>query len=128
MTPFQNTEVAAVFNGFPNSARKGLLHLRELVFLSAASDPEIASISEELRWGQPAYLCKTGSSLRLGIPKTGGFALYVHCQTTLIRDFTELFPFGFSIEGNRAVHFQSVSGIDDEKITFLINAALRYRL
>lgn len=128
MIPFQNTEVAAVFDSFPNSARKGLLHLRELIFDRAAQDSKIAPVSEALRWGQPAYLCKTGSSLRLGIPKTGGFALYVHCQTTLIRDFTELFPLDFTVEGSRAIHFQSESGIDDEKINFLITAALRYKL
>mgnify|MGYP000592624135 CR=1 FL=1 len=43
-----------------------------------------------LRWGQPAYLAPKGSTLRVGIPKSGGaFALFAHCQTTLIADFRE---------------------------------------
>ncbi len=128
MTPTLTPDMKAVFGSFHEPARTGLLHLRSLIFDCAKRDNEVAPITEALRWGQPAYLCKTGSGLRLGIPKTGGFAIYVHCQTSLIRDFTQLFPNDFVIEGNRAVHFQTLSDIDDDKLRFLITSALRYRL
>ncbi len=128
MTPTITPDVKAVFDSFHQPARTGLLHLRRLIFDCAERDKEITPITEALRWGQPAYLCKTGSCLRLGIPKTGGFAIYVHCQTSLIRDFTQLFPNDFTIEGNRAIHFQTLSDIKDDKLGFLITSALRYRL
>ena len=42
---------------------------------------------------------KAGSTLRIGQPKGGGLALYAHCQTTIISDFSALFGADFEIEG-----------------------------
>ena len=122
--PITDAKVQAVFEGFPAVERQGLLKLRQMILDS----PTQAPITEALRWGQPAYLCKTGSTLRLGLPKTGGFALYAHCQTTLIRDFVDMFPDDFTIEGNRAVHFHTLSDVQPEKLDFLISSALSYKL
>jgi len=127
MTPFKDPAVAAVFKSFPDDVRGGLLQLREQIFSVAKTSESIAPITEALRWGQPAYLSKTGSTLRLGIPKTGGFAIYAHCQTTIIGDFAQMFPEGFKVEGNRAVYFDDVWEIDSDKLHFLISNALTYK-
>ncbi len=86
---------------------------------------------ETLKWGQPAYLPKrprTGSTLRLGVPKAGGFALYVHCQSRLIPDFRALFPDDFRYDGTRAVIFHDGDTPDNHKLALLIRAALTYHL
>lgn len=134
--PFQDAGVEEAFAACPASARKGLLALRRLIFETAAATPGVGRIEETLKWGQPAYLTpetRSGSTLRLGVPKqnekaAGAFALYAHCQTTIISDFQSLFPDDFVYEGNRAVHFASDTGLPLEKVRLLIARALTYHL
>ncbi len=80
----ENRQVRAVFDQLTPDVRRGLMRLRDLIFEVAAGLDDVDPISEELRWGQPSYLTKTGSTLRLGASKQGGFALFAHCQTTII--------------------------------------------
>jgi hypothetical protein len=70
MTPPMTAEVQAVFDSWPEPARSGLRHLRDLIFAQAARLPRIGPLAEALRWGQPAYLTPatgTACSLRLGL-------------------------------------------------------------
>ena len=118
----EDVNVAAAYAAFPEAERAGLLALRARILAIAAAD-EIA-LEEALRWGQPAYLASKGSTIRLGVPKTGGVAIYTHCQTTLISDFRALCP-DLRFEGNRAVHF-ATGEAPPKAIDMLIRAALTY--
>jgi Domain of unknown function (DU1801) len=129
--PFTSADLSAAFDIQDKQAREGLLSLREMVFDVADELPQIGKIEESLRWGQPAYLTpdtKSGTTLRLGVPKSDGFALFVHCQTTLISDYRAAFPAVTNIEGNRAVLFKTLSDIDTNKVKWLIRRALTYHL
>lgn len=131
MPEISDPAVAAAYASFTSSARAPLLHLRGLILDTAAATPAVGPIVETLKWGQPAYLTqktKAGTTLRLGQPKRGGFAIFVHCQTTVISDFRALFPDDFDYDGNRAVLFQDRAGIDDDNLRLLIGAALTYHL
>ena len=128
---FENLAVAAAYESFPASQREGLLKLRTLIFETAAETPGVGTLEETLKWGQPAYLTpktRSGSTIRLGLPKQGGFALYAHCQTTLIPDFRNLFPDAFDYEGNRAVHFKEGATLPLESLRLLVRSALTYHL
>ncbi|MEX3316597.1 DUF1801 domain-containing protein [Sulfitobacter sp. PS-8MA] len=129
--PFQTPDVQAAFAAFPKTARPGLLALRRLIFDVAEEAQGVGPLAETLKWGQPAYLTpvtKSGSTLRLGTPKSGGIALYAHCQTTLISDFRSAFPETFAYEGNRAVLLAEDAPISDGPLRLLIAAALTYHL
>jgi len=119
---FEDVNVAAAFAAFPAEVRAGLMGLRARIMAVALA--EGIPLEETLRWGQPAYLVPKGSTLRLGVPKAGGFALYTHCQTTLMTDFCAVCP-ALNFEGNRAVHF-SVGDEPPEAVDMLIRAALTY--
>lgn len=129
--PFHDPAVANAFAAFPQPARTALLQLRDLIFEVAADTPEAGRIEETLKWGQPAYLTpdtKSGSTLRLSMPKNGGIGVYTHCQTTIMSDFQMLFPEDFTYEGNRAVHFKDTASLDTAKLRLLIKSALTYHL
>lgn len=131
VTPIKNTSVASAFEVFPSKEREGLLKLRALIFETAADTEGVGPLEETLKWGQPSYLTsktKAGSTIRLGLPKTGGYALYTHCQTSLMSDFQTLFPDDFVYEGNRAIHFQPEEELPTDKLRLLIKAALTYHL
>ena len=87
MTPFVDPAVEAAFDAFPSEVRGRLLEVRETIFDTAKGIQGLGPVLETLKWGQPAYLtpiCKSGTTLRLGVPKRGGYALFVHCQTRVI--------------------------------------------
>lgn len=129
--PFASDPVAAAFDAAAPKARTGLLTLRDLIFETAAELPGIGRLQEALRWGQPAYLTpetKSGSTLRLGVPKKAEFALFVTCKTSLIADYTDMFPGQDRIEGSRAILFDDPSQIDPQRHGWLIRRALTYHL
>ena len=132
MTPeISDPAVRAVFAAFPAPARDGLLALRQLIFEIAQDTSAAGVVKESLRWGQPAYLTpvtRTGSTLRLGVPKGAAFALFVHCQSQLIPEFAQAYPGWDRFEGRRAVLFQDRAEIDPLRHGWLIRRALIYHV
>ncbi len=124
------SEIRAVFDAAPAPERAGMLRLRALIHEVAAGLPQIGELQEVLRWGQPAYVTtkRAGASLRIGLPKAGGFALYTHCQTSLIADFATAFPNMDKVEGTRAIHFSDSAQVDPARHGMLIRSVLTYHL
>lgn len=123
--------VAAAFAAFSPPVQPGLRALRALILSVAAETPEAGRLAEELRWGQPAYLTPgtgSGTTLRLGVPKSGGFALFVHCQTSLIAEFQEIAGPDWPVEGSRAILFDGPGRLGDPALRLLIRRALTYHL
>jgi len=127
--PFDDPNVERAFSAFPDEVKNGLLYLRALIFDVAAQTEGVGRLEETLKWEQPAYLTpetKAGSTIRLGCPKTGGFSIYVHCQTSIVSDFRALFPNDFDYVGNRAIHFATAEDLPVEKLELFIKSALTY--
>jgi len=128
---FATAAVQAAYDAMPVEARRGALALRRLIYQVAGDIQGLARLEECLKWGQPSYLTRPkgmGTTIRIGQPKTGGFAIYVHCQTKVIASFAEAFPGMDRIEGNRAVLFHDESEIDAGRHGQLIHHALTYHL
>lgn len=127
--PISDPAVAAAFDAFPAPERVGLLALRQAIFDTAAATPGVGPLTETLKWGQPAYLTahsRSGSTVRLGLPRTGGFAIYVNCQTTILSNFRRWYPDEFTCEGDRAIQFAVADDLPLDKIGHLIALALTY--
>lgn len=95
--PFQNANIEALFNAYPLAVRQALLVLREVIFTTAEEHDDIGRIEEVLKWGCPSYIShspKSGTTIRLSPSalSDNAIALSVHCQTTLVADFKELYP------------------------------------
>lgn len=129
--PFTGVDVETAFSSLPDAAVAGLLALRALIFETARTTPGVGALEETLKWGQPAYLTpetKSGTTIRLGVPKEGGYALYVHCQTTLVADFQRRHPGEFTFEGTRALRFRAGEHPPLERVSELVRDALTYHL
>ncbi len=50
---------------YPDFVRDKLKRLRALVIETAKEIPEITSLDETLKWGEPSFVSKTGSTLRM---------------------------------------------------------------
>ncbi len=129
--PFMDVRVAALFEGYPDPLRDRLLVLRGLIFDTAARVLGAGRLVETLKWGQPSYLPETprvGTTVRIDATKgkPPGYALYVHCQTSLVSTYRETYPDLFRFEGNRAIVFSVDDEIHREALEHCIAMALTY--
>lgn len=132
-TPFQNTEVAAVFDNYEPEARKALLTLRERIFDVAARNEMIGEVEETLKWGQPSYLTsksKSGTTVRIAPIRSEPVevGIYVNCQTTLAATYRELYSGILDIEGKRCIRIAPGKPVPSEALDHCILLALTYHL
>ena len=124
---FTYSNVFETFERYPDQQRNTLLFIRQLIFDVAKHDG-IDDLEEMLTWGEPSYITKNGSTLRLAwkkaFPKQVG--VFFHCQTSLIETFKEVYPHEFRFEGNRAILFNENDPIPVEALKHCISLSLTY--
>ncbi|WP_240514077.1 DUF1801 domain-containing protein [Paramylibacter kogurei] len=126
--PFSDPQIEQIFADFPSDSRLHLIELRQLIFSTGATLSHVSKIDECLRWGQPSYVSPIGTALRLGVPKSGGFGIFAHCQSNVISNFAQTFGTDFRFDGNRGVLFETREDIQPDKLCLLIKHALTYKL
>ncbi|NAS13573.1 DUF1801 domain-containing protein [Poritiphilus flavus] len=122
-------EVKTVFDNYPDDARKKMSALRALILETAEEMEEVSQLKETLKWNEPSYITKIGSTLRIDwkAKQPEQYAMYFSCSSRLVSTFKMLYNQTFSFEGNRAIVFQ----MDDTapypaELKNCIIAALRY--
>jgi hypothetical protein len=129
--PFDDPRVKALFDTFPRTLRADVLTLRDLIFDTASRTDGVGALTETLKWGQPAYLPRkprTGSTIRIGAlsGQGGRYAMFVHCQTTLVSDFRLLYEGQLAFEGNRAIALVHGEALPRAPLQHCIALALTY--
>lgn len=122
-------DVALVFAGAPAAISPKIARLRDLIFATAAATDGVGPLSEELRWGEPAYLtAATGSTIRIGwkADRTDRFALHFNCKTTLVGSFRTLFSEELAFDGNRSILFDEADELPETVLAMCIAMALTY--
>ncbi len=122
------TEVKDKFDSYPGDIKPLALQLRALVF-SIAEDLNLGEIDETLKWGEPSYKVKNGSSLRMDWkPATADkFYLFFHCQTKLVDTFRELYSETLQFEGNRSIVLHVKNEIPKKIIRHCFELAMTYK-
>ncbi len=128
LRPITDPAVRAVFEAYPPPIRKKLLRLRRLICETAAAHGLLEGLQESLKWGEPSYLAKGGSAVRIDWkPKTPDrYAMYFQCQTSLVPTFREIHGEAFDFEGKRAIVFRRAQRVPVRPLKHCISLALRY--
>lgn len=134
LTPMKNLqiktspEVETVFQNYPEGVREKMLHLRRLVIEAAEETEGITQVEECLKWGEPSYLVKKGSTLRMDWKQKTPekYALYFKCTSKLVSTFKEVYGGLFTYEGNRAIVFQMDDPLPEDELKQCMRAALTY--
>ncbi len=97
---------------YPERVRPKMQYLRELVIETAEEMPNIKELDETLKWGEPSFVSKIGSTLRMDWKEKmpNQYQLYFNCSSRLIETFKLVFGELFEYEKNRAIIFK----IDEE--------------
>ena len=128
MSKFKNKDVEKVFNNYPEEMRENLLPLRKLVIETAEETDSVKSLEETLKWGEPSYLTKGGSTIRMDWKKSkpDQYAMYFNCKTKLVDTFKERYKNEFKYEGNRAIVFNKNDIIPVNELKHCILLSLTY--
>lgn len=119
--------VLNVIGQYPEHVQTRLLRLRELIF-EVAKDLNITDLEETLKWGEPSYISKHGSTLRFDwkANKANEYALYFNCKTRLVEIFREFYADELLFEGNRAVVLNMDDALPEAVLKHCIQLALTY--
>ncbi len=121
-------EVQSKYDSYPKSIKELLLSLRELVY-EVAEDQNIEDLEEALKWGEPSFLSRGGSTIRIDWKERTpeNYYMYFNCQSKLVETFRELYKDELRFEGKRAIIFDVNQDIPREKIKHCVSLALRYK-
>ena len=123
-----NEDVQSVIQSYPKEARAGLEILRGIIVESAEETEGVDYLDETLKWGEPSYLTKNGSTVRIDWKESDPeyIAMYFHCQTTLVDTFRELYRDLFNFDGNRAILFKIGEKVPAEELKHCVSLSLTY--
>ncbi|TXE15103.1 DUF1801 domain-containing protein [Seonamhaeicola algicola] len=100
-----NKNVGIVFNSYPEHVKPKMDALREFIIDVAKNIEEIDTLEETLKWGEPSYITKHGSTLRIDwkakTPNT--YHIYFQCNSKLVTTFRLLYKNMLNFNGNRAI-------------------------
>lgn len=120
--------VEVVFNNYPPTIREKMTYLRSLVHSVADQMDEVESLEETLKWGEPSFVTKHGSTLRMDWKEKtpDQYAMYFQCSSRLVDTFRLIHGDTFKYEGNRALVFPINQSIPESALRECIKATLRY--
>ena len=123
-----NPQTPEVFENYPDSVRSQMEKLRELVLDAASEVDGLENLEETLKWGEPSYLTKHGSTVRVDwkVKKPDQYAMYFKCTSKLVPTFKKLYQDTFTFEGDRAIIFKLDEKIPKNELKHCIKLALTY--
>jgi len=123
-----NPKVAPKFESYPAEIRPKMDALRNLIIAAAEEIDSIQEIEETLKWGEPSYLVKKGSTIRMDwkAKKPDQYAMYFKCTSKLVVTFKEVYGDFFKYENNRAILFDLEDEVPEKELKECIGMALRY--
>ncbi|MEM9917739.1 MAG: DUF1801 domain-containing protein [Bacteroidota bacterium] len=124
----QTPEVALKFRTYPQKVKAKLLYLRKLIIEMATEIETIEAMEESLKWGEPSYLVKKGSTIRIDwkAKAPDQYAMYFKCTSKLVPTFKKRYGDLFEYENNRAILFQLEAEIPVTALKECIRLALTY--
>ena len=123
-----NQSVKQKFTTYPENIAVVLHEIRSLILQVAVQDG-ITELEETLKWGEPSYISKIGTTICFDHkPKSAEqFCIYFNCKTKLIETFKELYGDTFVYQGNRALVFKLNQTLPSRELAHCLSLALCYK-
>ncbi len=123
-----NPAVLDKFKTYPKHIKPKLEHLRNLIIETAKEDHDLKQLEETLKWGEPSYLAKKGSTIRIDwkAKSSHKYAIYFKCTSLLVPTIREIYGDTFKYEKNRAIWFELEDEVPNQALKKCIRLALNY--
>ncbi|MBL0026364.1 MAG: DUF1801 domain-containing protein [Saprospiraceae bacterium] len=128
LTIKRSHEIHLKYQTYPKEIIPKLIFLRKLIIETATEIDTIEEIEETLKWGEPSYLVKNGSTIRIDwkTKSPDFYAMYFKCTSKLVSTFKEVYGDTFRYENNRAIIFHLEDKIPVTELKGCIGLALKY--
>ncbi len=125
----ESKAVSSLVANYPPGAKKKLSQLRKLILDTAKETKGVDKLVETTKWGEPSYLTKTGSTIRMDWKKKTPDKCYLYfiCTTELVNTFRVIFGDELQFEGNRAIILDMKEQIPTSALKRCISLALTYQ-
>lgn len=126
MNSIANQSVKQKLATYPDEAAAALLNLRSII-MQVAEENDLP-IEETLKWGQPSYLTKTGSTLRIdwSAKQPDHYKIFFNCKTRLVETIKEIYGDIFNYETNRVITFKLSDELPIAELRHCILLTLKY--
>ena len=128
MNKIENRKVAEVFRNYPEFILEKMMFLRQIILEVASETDGVNKLEETLRWGEPSYISKKASTIRIDWKKKkpNQYAVYFNCKTVLVETFKMVYKDKLKFEGKRAIVFNLEDKIPIEELKHCIALSLTY--
>ena len=115
------------FETYPENVAALLSNIRDLI-LNVAKQDGISDITETLKWGEPSYVSKIGSTVRFDwkAKSPEQYCIYFNCKTPLVETFKAVYGDIFKYDGNRAI-ILNIEQETPKELAHCISMSLRYK-
>lgn len=126
-SPLQTTAQAKIAS-YPEDVQKALLQVRSLI-LGIAQQQDLGEVEETLKWGEPSYLVKGGSTVRIDWKEKTPeqYFIFLNCKTKLVDTFRELYSDELKFQGNRAIVLNLNEPLPIKSVQHCIELSLTYK-
>ena len=123
-----NHKFNSIFDQYPEIVRDKMIFLKNLVIETAEEMEGVEEMELTLKWGEPSFITKNGSTLRMDWKEKTPhqYAMYFQCTSRLVDTFKLVFDQTFQYEGKRAIVFALDQKIPVEALKECIKATLQY--
>ena len=123
-----SNSVQEVFEKYPVNVREKMDVLRALVIDTAKEMESISELEETLKWGEPSYITKKGTTLRIDWKpkKPDQYGMFFQCTSMMLPTIKKVFGDELSYENNRAVIFKLKDDLPVEPLKECIRMAFTY--
>lgn len=130
LTIKKDPRVELKFQSYPAEIKPKLDYLRTLILETATEEARIEELEETLKWGEPSYLAKKGSTIRIDwkTKTPNQYAMYFKCTSKLVVTFRAVYGDLFKYEKNRAILFDLNDAVPKAELKECIGLALNYHI
>jgi hypothetical protein len=120
-------KVESTISSYPKDIQPYIQYLRKLIREVADEQGNIKELEETLKWGEPSFLVKKGSTIRIAWKEKtpDQYSIYFKCTSKLVETFKQLYP-DFRYEKTRAIHFKRGEELAEKELKHCIQLALTY--
>lgn len=121
--------VIKLIESYPSTPKNKLKQLRKLILNTAKETEGVEKLVETTKWGEPSYLTKTGSTIRLDwkAKTPDKYYLFFICNTELVNTFRFIFGDELQFEGDRAIVLDLKTPLPSVALKRCITLALTYQ-
>ena len=84
-------------------------------------------LTPSLKWNQLSFSSKKGTPIRVDRFSEGIIGIFVHCQTTLVEEWKEIFKETMRFSKTRAILLYSNKPLPKKELEICIQMALNYK-